>query len=53
MLILSEPTGKLADIDSYYHYVNTNLNPTYKDELKLLGWDYISYEGGWPYLSYK
>ncbi|KAK4962495.1 hypothetical protein LTR10_000121 [Elasticomyces elasticus] len=35
----------------YYHYVNTNLNPTYKDELKLLGWNYINYIDGWPVLS--
>jgi len=36
----------------YFHYVNTIQNPTYLDELKLLGWDYINYVGGWPVLSY-
>ena len=37
----------------YYHYVNTIQNPTYVDELKLLGWNYINYVQGWPVLSYK
>lgn len=36
----------------YYHYVNTIQNPTYVDELKLLGWNYINYIQGWPVLSY-
>ncbi|THW21720.1 endo-1,5-alpha-L-arabinosidase [Aureobasidium pullulans] len=36
----------------YYHYVNTIQNPTYVDELKLLGWNYINHIQGWPVLSY-
>ncbi|RMZ31426.1 hypothetical protein D0859_04427 [Hortaea werneckii] len=36
----------------YYHYVNTILDPTYADNLKLLGWNYIDYIQGWPVLSY-
>ncbi|KAI7221191.1 endo-1,5-alpha-L-arabinosidase [Hortaea werneckii] len=36
----------------YYHYVNTIVDPTYADNLKLLGWNYIDYVQGWPVLSY-
>ncbi|KAL1305456.1 hypothetical protein AAFC00_002335 [Neodothiora populina] len=36
----------------YYHYVNTVQNPQYLDELKLLGYNYIDYVGGWPVLVY-
>lgn len=36
----------------YYHYINIDLNPTYSDAEKLLGWSYIKYRSGWPYLSY-
>ena len=36
----------------YFHYVDTKVNPLYLDELKLLGWNYINYAHGWPYVSY-
>jgi arabinan endo-1,5-alpha-L-arabinosidase len=33
--------------------VDTTFNPQYRDELKLLGWNYINYVNGWPVLSAK
>ncbi|GAB7355640.1 hypothetical protein MBLNU459_g6357t5 [Dothideomycetes sp. NU459] len=36
----------------YYHYINIYYDPSYADDLKLLGWDFIDYINGWPVLSY-
>ncbi|GAB7366786.1 hypothetical protein MBLNU230_g0737t1 [Neophaeotheca triangularis] len=35
----------------YYHYVDTEFDPTYNDLLKFLGWNFIDYVEGWPVLT--
>jgi len=41
-----------ADVFAPSLLVNTTYNPTYSDDLKLLGWNYINYTQGWPVLSH-